>query len=277
MSLLVVDKLTKSFSRSASLFARTAKTTPAVSEVSFSVDRGETFALVGESGAGKSTTGRLVLRLIEPDSGSVVFDGVKTSALSAKNFKPYRRRMQMIFQDVYGSLDPRVQVGHSVGEPLRVHFGMKESERLKRAEEMLDKVGLGRHLMQRYPGELSGGQLQRVSIARALTLEPDLIVCDEPVAALDVSIRAQVLNLMSDLQDEFGLAYLFVTHDLSLVEAIADHVAVMRNGRVVETGTLEHIFDQPQHEYTKMLLDAVPHPVPPGLQRERDAAKSVIP
>ncbi|MDQ7911269.1 ATP-binding cassette domain-containing protein [Phytohabitans sp. ZYX-F-186] len=266
MSLLEVRGLGKRYVTKRSFFGRAVDRLVAVDDVSFSVEAGETFAVVGESGAGKSTTGRLVLRLIEPDRGSIVFDGTDVGSLSRRDFRPYRRRMQMVFQDAYGSLDPRVTVHDSVAEPLYIHFRTGRDERLAKAAELLERVGLGRHLFDRYPGELSGGQLQRIAIARALTLNPSLIVCDEPVAALDVSIRAQVLNLMKDLQEQLGLTYLFISHDLSLVEAIADRIAVMYQGRIVEQGTVEEIFGNPRDAYTKQLLAAIPSPVPRALR-----------
>ena len=218
--------------------------------------------MVGESGAGKSTTGRLVLRLIEPDAGSVTFGGTNVLALPAAELRAMRRRMQMIFQDPFGSLDPRVPIGESVAEPLFVHFRTKHAERLERAAALLERCGMGRQHLGRYPADLSGGQLQRAAIARALTLSPQLIVADEPVAALDVSVRAQVLNLMKELQEEFGMAYLFITHDLALVEVIADRVAVMRRGEIVEEGSVERIFAAPEHDYTRELLAAIPVPDP---------------
>jgi ABC-type glutathione transport system ATPase component len=271
VTLLEVSGLSKSFVRKRNLFGRATARTYAVRDVSLHLDAGETLAVVGESGAGKSTVGRLILRLIEPDTGQVVFDGREISGLGAGELRRQRRRMQMIFQDPHSSLDPRLPIGESIGEPLLVHFGAGRSERSKRAAELLERVGLPRSMAERHPGELSGGQLQRVAIARALTLEPELIVCDEPVAALDVSVRAQVLNLMSDLQQELGLAYLFISHDLALVEVIADRVAVMRQGEVLETGPAEDIYRDPQHPYTQQLLGAIPQPLPPSL-REGGAA-----
>jgi len=266
VSLLKVESLRKTYPGSRRGFGMRGERFVAVDDVSFDVAEGETFALVGESGAGKSTTGRLILRLINPDSGSVRFDGQEMVGLSRGAFRPYRQQMQMIFQDAHGSLDPRVPILQSVAEPLLLHFGMAKARRFEKAADLLRRVGLRDHLFGRYPGELSGGQLQRVSIARALTLEPRLIVCDEPVAALDVSVRAQVLNLMKDLQQERGIAYLFVSHDLALVEAIADRIAVMQRGQIVEVGTTAEVFDQPQHEYTKELLSAIPIPVPKTLR-----------
>ncbi|MEV0810967.1 ATP-binding cassette domain-containing protein [Micromonospora sp. NPDC050200] len=265
MSLLDVSAISKSFA-GRDLLGRRTRRLPAVHDVSFSLEKGECLAVVGESGAGKSTLGRIVLRLIKPDAGRVVFDGVDLLALGSREMRRLRQRMQMIFQDPYSSLDPRMSVAEAVAEPLLVHTDLDRAARLRRGAELLDRVGIGRRYLDRYPAELSGGQLQRVAIARALTLNPSLIVCDEPVAALDVSVRAQVLNLLRELQEELGLSYLFVSHDLALVEVIADRVLVMAEGRVVEQGDVEQIFRSPTHEYTQGLLSAIPVPVP------RDAA-----
>lgn len=261
MSLLVVRELRKTYNARRSLRGA-VEPTYAVRNVSFDVDPGETLALVGESGAGKSTTGRLVLRLEEPDEGEIHFDGVDLRALGREELRQMRSRMQMIFQDPYTSLDPRIPIGESVAEPLLVLSGLGRAERLERAAGLLERVGLSTKDMARLPNSLSGGQLQRVSIARALTVNPSLIVCDEPVASLDVSVRAQVLNLMSDLQQEFGTAYLFISHDLSLVRVFADRIAVMRAGEIVEIGAAADVYDAPNHEYTAELLAAVPTPTP---------------
>jgi peptide/nickel transport system ATP-binding protein/oligopeptide transport system ATP-binding protein len=257
VTLLVVDDLRKTYKGKRS-WKRESEPIVAVDDVNFELDAGKTLAVVGESGAGKSTTGLLVLRLVEPDSGSILLDGIDFLALSPPELRQKRLRMQMIFQDPQSSLDPRISLGRSVAEPLKVHFGMNRVDREEKAAEVLDKVGLGRDLLRRYPHELSGGQLQRVAIARALTLEPALLVCDEPVSALDVSVRAQVLNLLLELQAEMGLAYLFISHDLSVVEAVAHDVLVMSAGRIVERGTNREVYENPQHPYTKELLAAVP-------------------
>jgi peptide/nickel transport system ATP-binding protein/oligopeptide transport system ATP-binding protein len=262
VSLLEVNDVAKRFPARRNMFGRVTEWVEAVRGVSFTVGESETVALVGESGAGKSTTGRLALRLIEPDAGSVRFDGVDVLALDRRALRASRQRMQMIFQDPYGSLDPRVTIGDSVAEPLLVHRDLGREERLGRAAALLERVGLRSDALDRYPRELSGGQLQRVAIARALTLEPKLIVCDEPVAALDTSVRAQVLTLMQDLQRDLGIAYLFVTHDLALVEVIAHRIVVMRHGEVVESGATADIFDHPSDPYTQELLAAIPVPVP---------------
>jgi peptide/nickel transport system ATP-binding protein/oligopeptide transport system ATP-binding protein len=262
VTLLEVEGLVKRYPLRRSALGRVKESFTAVDGVGFHVEQGETLALVGESGAGKSTTGRLALRLIEPDAGTIRLEGTDLRALGAAALRRQRLRMQMIFQDPYSSLDPHLPVGESVGEPLLVHFGTARGERERRAAELLDRVGIARHALQRHPVELSGGQLQRVAIARALTTGPALIVADEPVAALDLSVRAQVLNLMRDLQEELGVAYLFITHDLALVQVIADRVAVMRGGRIVEQGTVADMFARPREEYTRELLSAIPNPVP---------------
>ncbi|MEU4565426.1 ATP-binding cassette domain-containing protein [Micromonospora sp. NPDC023956] len=274
MSLLEVDGLTKSFSSGRDWLGRRTKWSHAVKGVSFTLERGECLAVVGESGAGKSTVGRMVLRLIEPDAGSVTFDGI--DVLATKRMRELRQRMQMIFQDPYSSLDPRMTIKDAVAEPILVHTDRDRATREREAVELLDRVGIGSRYLERYPAELSGGQLQRVAIARALTMKPSLIVCDEPVAALDVSVRAQVLNLLRDLQEERGLAYLFVCHDLALVEVIADRVMVMAAGEVVETDTTEQIFANPRHEYTQKLLAAIPVPLPRDAQGNRLVAPGKV-
>jgi len=271
MSLLEVTGLCKSFPTRRDALGRVREQHHAVKDVSFSVEPGTTFAIVGESGAGKSTTARLVLRLIEPSAGSVTFDGIDVCALGGRELRLLRRRMQMIFQDPSSSLDPRVSVGESIAEPLVVfdRTATTKAQRTERAAELLERVGLAARDRLKYPSEMSGGQLQRVAIARALTLHPDLIVCDEPVAALDMSVRAQVLNLMKDLQSELELAFLFISHDLSLVRVIADHLAVMHRGAIVEQGPAEQIFAAPSSEYTSKLLAAVPVVSGPGSRQRR--------
>jgi oligopeptide transport system ATP-binding protein len=273
MSLLDVEGLTKIFRRRR-LF-RPAEEHRAVDDVTFTLDRGRTLAVVGESGAGKSTTARLVLRLIEPDAGAIHFDGTDLRDLSSGDLRRHRQHMQMIFQDPYSSLDPRVPIGRSVAEPLKVHRRQNRPDREAAAVRLLQRVGLGAHHVDRLPSELSGGQLQRVSIARALTVDPQLIVCDEAVAALDVSVRAQVLNLLLDIQEELAVSYLFIAHDLAIVEAFADDVLVMKDGAVVEEGSIREVFTDPTSEYTKELLAAISIPDP--AQRRRTAAVGNLP
>ena len=231
----------------------------AVKKVSFDVGAGETLAIVGESGSGKSSVANSVLQLDPPTSGSVRFLGQELTGLSSRDLKAVRRNMQVIFQDPYASLDSRIRIGEIVAEPLRIHFPrMKSAERLRKVEELFDLVGLGAMGLDRYPHQLSGGQRQRIGIARALILEPQLLVCDEAVSALDVSIQAQVLNLLSDLQTKLQLAYLFITHDLGVVRQIADRIAVMYQGEILEYGLASQILDHPQNSYTRALINAVP-------------------
>lgn len=230
----------------------------AVDNVSFSIKRGTTTAIVGESGSGKSTVAQMVLNLLKPTSGRIVFDGVDTSTLNSKEIFKFRRRVQPIFQDPYGSLDPMYNIFRTIEEPLRVHGIGNAESREKKVRELLDQVSLPQSTMQRYPNELSGGQRQRVAIARALALDPEVIICDEAVSALDVLVQAQVLNLLADLQSRLGLTYLFITHDLAVVRQIADHVCVMEKGKLVETGSTDDVFDAPQTAYTSALLKAIP-------------------
>jgi peptide/nickel transport system ATP-binding protein len=241
----------------------------AVDDVSFSISRGETLGLVGESGCGKSTVGRTILRLYEPTAGKVVFDGKDITKLSQNELRPLRRRMQMVFQDPYASLNPRHSVGRIVGEPLRVHglSGRKESS--SRVRELLEIVGLPADAATRYPHEFSGGQRQRIGLARSLALNPDFIVCDEPVSALDVSIQAQIINLLENLQADFELTYLFIAHDLAVVRHISDRIAVMYLGKIVEISAAAELYDDPLHPYTISLLSAVPIP-DPVVERERE-------
>ncbi|MCE4268745.1 ABC transporter ATP-binding protein [Rhodococcus sp. ACPA4] len=258
--LLEVSGLRKSYPVKRDFLGRVRERSVVTNDVSFTLERGETLGIVGESGAGKSTIGRQVLRLIEPDSGTIRFDGHDVRKFKGKDLLSFRRRAQMIFQDPFSSLDPHMTIRNAVGEPLSIHFGIAGAERDRRVVEILQRVGMREDQLDKYPREFSGGQLQRIAIARALTLDPDFIVCDEPVAALDVSIQAQVLNLLLDLQAERGLAYIFISHDLSLVRYLAHHVIVMYRGEVVEAGTAEELFENPQHSYTKMLVSAVPDP-----------------
>jgi oligopeptide/dipeptide ABC transporter ATP-binding protein len=273
--MLAAEHLVKNFPVVTGFFGRGGGVVHAVDDVSFTLDRGETLALVGESGCGKSTVGRLVLRLLEPTAGAVRFDGADIGAFSESALRSQRRRMQIIFQDPYASLNPRMTVGQILGEPLRLH-GLARGRERERICELLGLVGLARAHADRYPHEFSGGQRQRIGIARALAVEPSLIVCDEPVSALDVSIQAQVINLLSDLQDRLGLAFLFIAHDLAVVKHIASRVAVMYLGRIVETGTRDDIFNAPRHPYTQALLSAVPVPAP-GLRRQRIVLQGDVP
>ncbi|MFD9664056.1 ATP-binding cassette domain-containing protein [Rhodococcus sp. NPDC059968] len=259
---LRLTDLTKTFVTSRNLLGRTTGIHHAVNKVSLSVGRGETVAVVGESGAGKSTVGRMALRLVEPDSGSIEFDGRDLRAMPKGELRRMRSRMRMIFQDPYSSLDPTMVVGDIVGEPLLIHRNLDARARAEKVLDLFRRVGMDSHHLDRYPYEFSGGQLQRIAIARAIATDPELIVCDEPVAALDMSIRAQVINLLSDLQAERNMAYLFITHDLSLVRLIADRVVVMYRGEIVESAPTAELFEAPQHEYTRTLLDAVPVPDP---------------
>jgi peptide/nickel transport system ATP-binding protein/oligopeptide transport system ATP-binding protein len=264
MALLEATDLVKHFPASRNLFGRPTSFVRAVDGVSFHVEAGETLALVGESGCGKSTVSRLVLRLIEPDAGSVRFEGRDLLSLGANELRSFRRQAQIIFQDPYASLNPRMTVGQILGEPLALHDLVPATQRRARIEELLRLVGLEPRFARRYPHEFSGGQRQRVAIARALAVEPKLIICDEPVSALDVSIRSQILNLLDDLQDRLGLAYIFVSHDLAVVKHIADRVAVMNLGGIVETAETQALFTSPRHPYSRALLSAIPVAKPQG-------------
>jgi oligopeptide/dipeptide ABC transporter ATP-binding protein len=260
--LLEATNLVKHFPASRNLFGRPTSFVKAVDGVSFHVDAGETLALVGESGCGKSTVSRLVLRLIEPDAGQLRFEGRDLLALKPKELRAFRRQAQIIFQDPYASLNPRMTVGQILGEPLALHDLVPPAARRARIEELLRLVGLEPRVARRYPHEFSGGQRQRVAIARALAVDPKLIICDEPVSALDVSIRSQILNLLRDLQDRLGLSYIFVSHDLAVVKHIADRVAVMNLGGIVETAETQALFASPGHPYSRALLSAIPVPRP---------------
>ena len=266
--LLTVRDLAKHFPIKRGVFGSVTGQVRAVDGVSFDVAPGETLALVGESGCGKSTTGRAILRLIEPTSGSVTFDGVDVRALDSGDLRKLRRRMQIVFQDPFSSLNPRMSIGAIVREGLTIHHLAEGSAADARVKQLLEEVGLRPEYSSRYPHEFSGGQRQRVGIARALSVEPSFIVCDEPVSALDVSVQAQVVNLLQDLQRERGLAYLFIAHDLSVVEHIADRVAVMYLGHVVELAPVDRLYNEPIMPYTQALLSAVPAPEP-GVKRER--------
>jgi len=259
--------LAKHFPVQQGLFGRGRALVKAVDGVSFAVRAGETFAIVGESGCGKSTVARLVLRLIEPTRGALRLEGRDLLAAGAEEMRRLRGRLQIVFQDPYGSLNPRMTVGDMIGEPLMLHDVVPAAGRRARVEELLGVVGLRAEAARRYAHEFSGGQRQRIAIARALAAEPRLIVCDEPVSALDVSIQAQILNLLAELQARFGLAYLFISHDLAVVRQVATSIGVMYLGRLVETGASERVFAAPRHPYTRALLAAVPVPVPGARER----------
>jgi len=262
-SLLEVTDLVKHFPiKRGVLIDREVDQVRAVDGIGFTVQRGETLGLVGESGSGKSTACRAVLQLIEPTSGSVRFEGREIAGLGRRQMTPLRREMQMIFQDPYASLNPRKRVGQIVGDPLKRQGIASGSDLRRQVQELLERVGLSSEHYNRFPHEFSGGQRQRIGIARALALKPKLVICDEPVSALDVSIQAQIVNLLDNLQDELGLTYLFVAHDIGVVRHIADRIAVMNEGKIVEQGSADQVCEQPKDEYTKKLLAAVPIPDP---------------
>jgi len=257
--LLSVENLKVHFPVRTGLLQRTTDHIRAVDGVSFQIGSGQCVGLVGESGSGKSTIGKTIIRLVEPTSGSIRYQDREISRLNRRDFHPYRKKIQMIFQDPYNSLNPRLTVGEIVGEALSIHFPkIKRPGRRQRVLELLDKVGLAQAHIDRYPHEFSGGQRQRIGIARALAVEPEFIVCDEPVSALDVSVQAQIINLLQDLQNELGLTYLFISHDLAVVEHLCHYVLVMTNGLIVEHGTPATLLSNPSHPYTQKLLTAVP-------------------
>jgi oligopeptide/dipeptide ABC transporter ATP-binding protein len=275
-TLLEVRDLTKYFPVRRGVLGRTVGQVRAVDGVSMSLFAGETLGLVGESGSGKTTVGRCVLRLIEPTSGRVLFDGTDILALDGEAMRKMRRHMQIVFQDPYTSLNPRMRVESIIGEPLVIHDSLSRAVRKARVSELMERVGLEPGLMRRFPHEFSGGQRQRIGIARALATSPKFLVLDEPVSALDVSVQAQVVNLLQDLQEESGLTYLFIAHDLAVVEQLAQRVVVMYLGKVMESGTREQIYAAARHPYTKSLLSAVPRPEP-GRKRNRIVLEGDIP
>jgi len=257
--LLKVDHLKVYFPILGGVFRHKIGEVKAVDDVSFEIQKGQTVGLVGESGSGKTTIGRAIIRLTQPTSGSITYEDTEITKLSASEFRPWRKKIQIIFQDPYNSLNPRLSIFEIIGEALEIHFPqMTRADRRECVAELLEKVGLQRDHLDRYPHEFSGGQRQRIGIARALAVEPELIVCDEPVSALDVSVQAQIINLLQDLQESLGLTYLFIAHDLAVVEHLSDTVLVMNRGRIVEAATAEEIYRNPQHEYTRKLLAAVP-------------------
>jgi oligopeptide/dipeptide ABC transporter ATP-binding protein len=266
--LVELEGVTKHFPVKQGVFARGTTRVHAVEDVTFTVRRGETLGIVGESGCGKSTTARLMLRLLEPTAGAIRFEGVDITKRSQRDMRPLRRQMQMIFQDPYASLNPRKTVAQIIGEPFAIHRVGNRGETSARVRELLEVVGLSPEHASRYPHEFSGGQRQRIGVARALALNPRLIVCDEPVSALDVSVQAQILNLLRWLQQEFALTYVFISHDLSVMRQICDRIAVMYLGRIVELAESERIFESPKHPYTAVLMSAVPRMSADG-QRER--------
>ena len=252
-----INNLKKYYEINMGLFAK-PKVVKALDDISFEVRKGEVLSIVGESGCGKSTTAKLMLKIEEPTSGEILFEGKDVTKIEGEDLKDYRKKVQIIFQDPYSSLNPRWKVGQIISEPLVLNTDMSKHEIKDRVLYLMEKVGMDREWYHRYPHQFSGGQRQRIGIARALALNPDVIICDEPVSALDVSIQAQVLNLLLDLQEEFSLTYVFISHDLSVVEHISDRIVVMYFGEMAEQGTVEEIFDNPQHEYTQKLMSAIP-------------------
>lgn len=269
-NLIEIKNLKKYFPIKKGVFPKTIGNVKAVDDVSFTIKKGETLGLVGESGCGKTTVGRSILRLIEPTAGEIIFQGKDITNISSQELKTYRKKMQIIFQDPYSSLNPRITVGGMLNEILKFHEIAEGEAADKRVEQLLETVGLRKIHARRYPHEFSGGQRQRIGIARALSVEPDFIVCDEPVSALDVSIQSQILNLLQDLQAEFGITYLFISHDLSVVEHISDRVCVMYLGQLVEVAKREELYHEPKHPYSQALLSAVPLPDP------RNKSKRII-
>ncbi len=267
--LLEIKNLKKFFDVKTPLFQKEKNKLKAVDDISFVIHKGETFGLVGESGCGKSTTGRCIVRLYEPTGGEIIYDGVNIAGLTDKQMLPYRKKIQMIFQDPYASLNTRMTIADIIGEGLDIHTDFKGEARMNRIHDLLTRVGLKKEHASRYPHEFSGGQRQRIGIARALAIEPELIICDEPISALDVSIQAQVVNMLEDLQKELGLTYLFIAHDLSMVKHISDRIGVMYLGNMMEVAASETLYDLPLHPYTKALLSSIPVPDPRASRKDR--------
>lgn len=276
--LIEVKNLKKYFPLKSSMFGKSKQVVKAVDDVSFHIYKGETFGLVGESGCGKSTLGRTLNRLYDPTDGEILFDGKDIANLKSKELQPYRKRMQMIFQDPYSSLNPYMNVEEIIDEPLEIHTSLSKDERREVIIAMLEKVGLKKEDLEKFPHEFSGGQRQRIGIARALAINPDFILCDEAISALDVSIQAQVINMLEDLQNEMNLTYLFVAHDLSMVRHISDRIGVMYLGKMVEISKSDELYDQPLHPYTQALLSAIPIPDPIKAQNsKREIIKGELP
>ncbi|EHL71439.1 TPA: ABC transporter ATP-binding protein [Bacillus cereus] len=276
-NLIEVRNLKKYFPIKKGLLGRKTEQLKAVDDLSFTIKKGETFGLVGESGCGKSTTGRSIIRLHDVTSGNVLFDGTDIASLKESELKEYRKRMQIIFQDPYASLNPSMNVFQIISEPMNIHGSYEKEEQKEIILDLLKKVGLKEEHLYRYPHEFSGGQRQRISIARALSVKPDFILCDEPISALDVSVQAQVVNMLQDIQEETGVTYLFIAHDLSMVRHISDRIGVMYLGNIVEIADSEDLYTKPAHPYTQALLSSMPEPDPTNIGKERIILQGEVP